>query len=278
LISAGDVEADARKLKRLLTERMDSFAENGADPASLASANTGPTADLKQFLDEQLVNGLLASTIRSKFFGPFQFVCYILTLWVSLFIVERWRAVSVERRFLEGSVLRLGGERLLTPDEADEGLILPQVSKSLVGQVLRRAVERFAASRDAAAAEAVVRTECEAIAQEHDTSLAMVRYVIWAVPAIGFIGTTGGMGSAMSKADSPENLPDVVGFLGGAFDTTLVALLLCLVLMLLSHQFQRYYEEFVLRLGNKCERDFIRRLYVPRIAENSAPADSKFGA
>lgn len=76
-----------------------------------------------------------------------------------------------------------------------------------------------------------------------ESNLAMVRFTLWAIPTIGFIGTVRGMGSALSVADSPDKIPQIVGYLGVAFDTTLVGLLLSILLMFAKHRFEKIQDQ-----------------------------------
>lgn len=73
------------------------------------------------------------------------------------------------------------------------------------------------------------------------------RYMLWAIPTIGFVGTIVGISQAMlatSQLADPETLSRILGrgevssAIGVAFDTTLVALLAVLILNLLFHDLQ----------------------------------------
>ncbi len=84
----------------------------------------------------------------------------------------------------------------------------------------------------------------------------MLRYLTWCIPSIGFIGTVLGIGDALLRAnkladlsaDSSAALQSVIAKLGVAFDTTLVALLASILLMLAFHWLQRKEESVVLRV------------------------------
>jgi biopolymer transport protein ExbB/TolQ len=67
-----------------------------------------------------------------------------------------------------------------------------------------------------------------------NSSYAMVRIIIWAIPILGFLGTVIGITMAVSSLapqSLEESLPTVTSGLGVAFDTTAQALLLSMVLM-----------------------------------------------
>jgi biopolymer transport protein ExbB/TolQ len=97
--------------------------------------------------------------------------------------------------------------------------------------------------------------------------MATVHYLAWAIPAIGFLGTVRGIGMALTVAPTvtDASLPDFLNVttrcLAVAFDTTLVALLLSLVLMFLLHAVQRGQEDLVLDSQEYCLTHLISRLY-----------------
>lgn len=64
-------------------------------------------------------------------------------------------------------------------------------------------------------------------------SYGLVRFVIWAIPIMGFLGTVIGITVAIANLSPSqmENITDVVAGLGTAFDTTATALGLSMVLM-----------------------------------------------
>ena len=76
-----------------------------------------------------------------------------------------------------------------------------------------------------------------------DTSFIFVSTLIWAVPVLGFIGTVLGLARAVSnfgalaggdKLSFEAVLPQVTGGLATAFETTLIALVMALILQLFS--------------------------------------------
>jgi hypothetical protein len=97
--------------------------------------------------------------------------------------------------------------------------------------------------------------------------MSTIHYLAWAIPSLGFVGTVRHIGLALgaTPAVGDEALP---GFLRGtthnlaiAFDTTLVALLLSLVLMFVLHSVQRAQESLVLDSQQYCVDHLICRLY-----------------
>ena len=73
-------------------------------------------------------------------------------------------------------------------------------------------------------------------------SYGLVRFVIWAIPIMGFLGTVIGITVAIASLSPTqlENISGVVAGLGTAFDTTATALALSMVLMFVQFIVDRY--------------------------------------
>ncbi len=79
----------------------------------------------------------------------------------------------------------------------------------------------------------------ELFLHEIDLRYSLVRYIIWVIPALGFIGTVIGISLALAYAGAvdlqdPNLLAELTKQLAVAFDTTLLALVLSAVLVLAS--------------------------------------------
>lgn len=75
-----------------------------------------------------------------------------------------------------------------------------------------------------------------------DASYSLVRFITWAVPILGFLGTVLGITKAISGVDPAtleKNLGQVTGGLAEAFDTTALALSLTMVIMFISFLIER---------------------------------------
>jgi biopolymer transport protein ExbB/TolQ len=94
-----------------------------------------------------------------------------------------------------------------------------------------------------------------------DTSFIFASTLIWAVPVLGFIGTVLGLAKAVSKfgllassgtaIDFNAVLPQVTGGLATAFETTLIALVLALILQIFASFRRQAEEEFFGSLKSK---------------------------
>ena len=91
----------------------------------------------------------------------------------------------------------------------------------------------------------------------------MIRYIAWAIPSIGFIGTVRGIGDALGQAHKAleGNIFGVTRSLGVAFNSTLIALVLSIVLMFMLHQLQLLQERYVQETEAYCENKLTRHLH-----------------
>lgn len=68
-----------------------------------------------------------------------------------------------------------------------------------------------------------------------ELSFNQLKYIVWVIPSLGFMGTVYGIGLAVSRLgdgslDDPNLLTNMAGDLGVAFNTTLLALVLSVIL------------------------------------------------
>ena len=109
----------------------------------------------------------------------------------------------------------------------------------------------------------VLNSALELIAHRVDLRYALVRYIVWVIPTIGFIGTVIGIAMAMAQINPEQvDLKALTSSLGVAFYTTLVALVQSAFLVLLMNLVQAREERSVNEAGHYTLRNLINRLYV----------------
>ena len=178
---------------------------------------------------------------------------FILCLWALFIMGAKRRTSTRERELLESDLVPMApGARILPEDareyarqvqalpEPDRRLLLPRAALA--------ALNRFRATRSIQDASSTAREVCAAESDRLDSELAMIRYIAWAIPSIGFIGTVRGIGDALTQAHRAVqgDISGVTEALGVAFNSTFVALLLSLALMFVLHQLQLKQERQVL--------------------------------
>jgi len=176
----------------------------------------------------------------------------ILMLWALAIIAQKWVFIRRERRLLEHDLVPLAEGMKILPEDVREyarqlQTLPPPQREGLVPRSLLAALHRFGATRSIADASASARGVCEGEVDRLESELSLLRYIAWAIPAIGFIGTVRGIGDALAQAHRAMqgDLSGVTAGLGTAFNSTLVALLLSLLLMFLLHHLQTDQERLV---------------------------------
>jgi biopolymer transport protein ExbB/TolQ len=195
--------------------------------------------------------------------------CVILMIWAIAIIVLKNRSSRREQEMLDSDPVRIPeGMRILPEDTREyvrqlESLPADQ-QQSLTVRAAKAALARFGATRNVQDVSDAGHAVCAAEAERLDSELSMVRYIAWAIPAIGFIGTVRGIGDALAEAHKAVtgDISGVTEGLGVAFNSTLVALLLSLVLMFLLHQLQLAQERLVLDAETYLDNRVLRRLLV----------------
>ena len=127
-------------------------------------------------------------------------------------------------------------------------------------RLIHRVVTQFQTSRSVDQANALLNSSLELFLHEIDLRYSLVRYIIWVIPALGFIGTVMGISLALAYAGAVD-LQDPSLQLAVAFDTTLLALVLSAVLVLVQHVVQAYEERSLNQVGQYCLDNLINRLY-----------------
>jgi biopolymer transport protein ExbB/TolQ len=99
-------------------------------------------------------------------------------------------------------------------------------------------------------------------AERLESELSMIRYIAWAIPSVGFIGTVRGIGAALGQAHRAVegDISGVTENLGVAFNSTFIALLISIVLMFLVHQLQLMQERLVFETDNYVDEHLIRHM------------------
>ncbi|MFO1425985.1 MAG: MotA/TolQ/ExbB proton channel family protein [Steroidobacteraceae bacterium] len=191
----------------------------------------------------------------------------ILMIWALAILGYKAIVQKREREPLEAGLLKLPeGMKILPEDTREyarqiEGLP-PEQRNLLVPRALLAALARFGATRSVQDASTVAHGICQSEADRLDSEMSMLRYIAWAIPAIGFIGTVRGIGDALSQAHKAVtgDISGVTEGLGVAFNSTLIALLLSILLMFLLHQLQLLQERLVLDTETWLDQRVIRNL------------------
>ena len=193
-----------------------------------------------------------------------QEACFILGLWALAIMGYKASQILAERQLLEVDLVPVAeGMRILPEDTrefARQVQALPENSqRMLLPRALLNALRRFSSTRSIQDVSTSTHTICESEADRLESELSMIRYISWAIPSIGFIGTVRGIGEALAQADKAVqgDITGVTQSLGVAFNSTFIALLISIFLMFLVHQLQLLQERLVFDSENYCNDKLI---------------------
>jgi biopolymer transport protein ExbB/TolQ len=192
---------------------------------------------------------------------------FVLGLWALAIMGSKWLAVARERRLLEQELVPVASGSRILPEDAREYSrqiqSLPERDKRrLLPRTLLAGLQRFRATRSIQGASKVASEVCETEHDRLDSELAMIRYIAWAIPSIGFIGTVRGIGDALTQAHRAVqgDISGVTESLGTAFNSTFIALLLSLGIMFVLHQLQLRQERLVLDTEGYVDEHLLQHL------------------
>jgi len=185
--------------------------------------------------------------------GPIPYLCtFFFFLCLALLALKQYR-VRIEAAALKSEptqqLMKVAKGARQNPAAAEEQAqnALAGIKDSdqdlLVTARLRRAISEIASGAGATEIGAAMTDQADTDAQVAESSYFLVKFLIWAVPILGFVGTVVGIASAIGNFDSivqgSENLAAIKGQMGGitaslgiAFETTLIALVMSAIMML----------------------------------------------
>lgn len=136
------------------------------------------------------------------------------------------------------------------------------ISSSPLIETLKASLRRYMITDDVQNTSDAITVSVNNLALKLDSENTMIRYLIWAIPSLDFVGTVRGIGQALSNADKAL-AGDITGMsqsLGVAFNSTFVALLISLVLMLLLHLLQRIEDNLLINIQSYSGKFLLNRI------------------
>lgn len=222
-----------------------------------------------------------------------QQICLSLFLWGIMILIYKFillrQEVSTLGRFApESEGLQIPPEVELLQDsrsisrdraktlasEIDEKSQQPELKNKILPYIMARGLERYQMTGSVPEATETIMGRLEVASEQQESELSMLRYLVWAIPSIGFIGTVRGIGVALQRADEAiqGDIAGVTSALGVAFNSTLVALFISIALMLLIHLLQSGQEGLILRLQTFCREQLLDKLFDQESTEEEAPS------
>jgi biopolymer transport protein ExbB/TolQ len=194
-------------------------------------------------------------------------VCFVFAAWALTIMGRRALRVGKQRKLLDTDILQLREGMKILPEDSREYArqiesLSPETRSFLLPRALLTALHRFGATRNIQDVATAARSVCQHENDRLDSELSMVRFVAWAIPAIGFVGTVRGIGESLQQAHKAVegDVSGVVSGLGTAFNATLVALSLSILVMLVLHQLQLRQERMVLDTEDYLDTHVVRHM------------------
>lgn len=254
-----------------------SHSSDGSDVSLVTSGLIGLGCAILLF---GLLYPLKASNIRlgNMFWDSFgiNFPTTLLMFWSFAILMLKSRQLSRQKSAMLLDLLPNEISQEITLSSLDKFVahihILPGEARSsiLVNRVLR-GIEHFRVRKSAAETVTMMESQSGIDAANVAGSYTIVKVFIWAMPILGFIGTVMGVSSAVSGLSATlENAADVsavtdsmksvFGGLGTAFDTTLLALIMSMIVKIPTSAMQKSEDGLVTIADEYCNENLLRRL------------------
>lgn len=207
-------------------------------------------------------------------------------MWVAMFtgLGELWirgRAMRADQAILRTRLLPEDERSLLTAEELKPIYVKARgMSRTAVLPALvRRLSMEFRKSKSIDRVNSLLDSSLELFMHQLDLRYTLLRYLVWVIPTLGFVGTVIGIADAMSFAGSGAVGPDhllgpTTQRLAVAFYTTLVALLQSGVLVFGMNSLQAGEEKVLNDAGQYCLENLVMRLMEPGHLEDAHRRDT----
>jgi hypothetical protein len=146
-----------------------------------------------------------------------------------------------------------------------------RLSRTYMVTRMRRGLEHFAIRRSNPDVARMMQSQSDIDVSAIGGSYSLVKSFLWAIPILGFIGTVIGISAAISGFSGQteaaqdiavlmESINNVTGGLGVAFDTTLVALVISILLAFPVSAMQKAEEDLLNSIDEYCNENLLKRL------------------
>ncbi|MEX2213547.1 MAG: MotA/TolQ/ExbB proton channel family protein [Phycisphaeraceae bacterium] len=145
-------------------------------------------------------------------------------------------------------------------------------SQSFLVNRVQRGLEHYRVRRSSSEVANMMSSQSDIDSNGVESSYTLIKVFIWAIPILGFIGTVLGISDAVGSFDASINtkgvttdqltssLSGITGGLAMAFDTTLVALVMSLIIMFPASSLQKSEEDLLNWVDEYCNENLLKRL------------------
>lgn len=193
-----------------------------------------------------------------------QEICLILFAWSIILCLQKYLEISSLNYLFEVDLFE---DELLDANKAVKYLseiekLDSEIRTSALVEILGASLRRFALTRNIESAASAIEPALEIMSVKNENNLSVIRYISWAIPSIGFLGTVRGIGQAMSQAKDAVggDIGPMTSSLGVAFNSTFVALIISVILMMVLTYLQNEQDSQLVKIKDYTERYLISRI------------------
>ncbi len=206
-------------------------------------------------------------------------VCYAETLlagWAAGILILKVRMLSQQKQAMLLNVLPSEISEDITAENVDRFLenidsLPPHLHASFMVNRMRHGLAHFKVRRSNPEVASMMMAQSDMDAGAIHSSYALLKVLIWAIPILGFIGTVLGISDAVGSFSATlekaqdidtlrQSLNGITGGLAVAFDTTLVALVMSLMISFPASTMQKAEEDLLTWVDEYCNENLLKRL------------------
>lgn len=210
--------------------------------------------------------------------GPTQFAAVGLGFWSVVILILKRNKLSVQRQSLKHAVIPENHDFVLTSQTADHVIrnihaLADDPTRFMVYNRILIALSNLKNLGRVSDVDDILRASAQRDESSHQTSFATLGGFLWAIPVLGFIGTVLGLAGAIGNFSAllekqsdvsgiVGSLKEVTGGLSTAFETTLLALVIALVIQLWITAQRKAEEMFLDDCQDYCLRQIVSRIKI----------------
>ena len=210
--------------------------------------------------------------------GPTQHVAIFFGFWCAVILIVKSSKLRLQRRALDYASIPSDYQFVLSSQTADQ--VVAQIytnaedpERFLVYSRILTAISNLKNLGRVSDVDEILRSVGERDESSHETSFGLINGFLWAIPVLAFIGTVLGLSVSISNftnlLDSQNDISGIVGSLkvvtaglSTAFETTLLALVIALVLQLWMTAQKTAEERFLDDCNDYCMKQIVSRIKI----------------
>ncbi len=210
--------------------------------------------------------------------GIIPYVATLLACWGAGILLLKYRAVKTQLNYAEQELELLPLEIGLQITATNVSQFLDHLGSmpflqrnNILGRRIQGALEHFKSRNSVPEVQQYLATQAEIDASQVDAGYTLLRAFIWAIPILGFIGTVMGIGTAVAGLDATlgtdgngddlmSAMQIVTAGLSTAFDTTLLALSMAVLLLFPTESLRKTEYRMLDQIASFANESLLRRL------------------